>query len=280
MSNTKAVLGVLEGVMQMPKDSQKTSLEFMAYVMSNGKGIVEIVANEQSRNALLMTINRMASLQPEDRDEVYKFLSSTVATSATLGASRSPIIPAIPASTREHAPKRITWELSERTGREVRFPTEAISPIPGRGVMMEKARQFLGSLPEGTVVSPISICKRAGINPANMYQFCKSLAKQGVLRPIAMAKYKIAAGAARKNGIGMSLLREVASMKRAAPNSSPKLSPRTYLERLPVKKVFKIGAMKATCNIPWNHATAFVSVLMKKGMVRRTARGVYMKVKE
>lgn len=256
MSNTKAVLGVLEGVMQMPKDSQKTSIEFMAYVMSNGKGIVEIVSNEQSRNALLMTINRMASLQPEDRDEVYKFLSSTVATSATLGASRSPIIPAIPASTREIS--------------------EAISPIP---VMMEKARQFLGSLPEGTVVSPISICKRAGINPANMYQFCKSLAKQGVLRPIAMAKYKIAARAARKNGIGMSLLREVASMKGAAPNSSPKLSPRTYLESLPVKKTFKIGAMKKTCNIPWNHVTAFVSVLMKKGMVKRTDRGVYMKVK-
>lgn len=247
MSNTKAVLGVLEGVMQIPKDSQKTSLDFMAYVMKSGKGIVDVISDEQSRKALLVTIDRMASLQPEDRDEVCRFLSSTV----------------------QPVPTVVTTQRLGRDLREEPF-IEGTTSIPTKGHgMMEKARTFLGSLPTGTTVSPISIVKRAGINPANMYQFCKSLAKQGFLHRVSAAKYKTTASPSVPPQ--MDLIRQVASMG--------KLTPRTYIEKLPAQTPFKIGLVKDTCKVPWNHVTAYVHTLMKKGLIKRTARGVYVKVK-
>ena len=133
-----------------------------------------------------------------------------------------------------------------------------------------RTRQFLGSLPSGTTVSPISIIKRAGINPANMYQFCKSLAKQGLLHRVAAARYKTISSP-KESGTGMTLIRQVASMG--------KLTPRTYIEKLPAQTPFKIGVVKDACKVPWNHVTAYIHTLLKKGMVKRTERGVYVKVK-
>lgn len=152
--------------------------------------------------------------------------------------------------------------------------------VPNRRGMMEKVRRFLSGLPVGTKVTALSICKRAEIKPANMYQLCHSLANQGFLDRVGPAKYRICAKASTfmEEAQKIASLKPRRRMRRRKVASATAMSPRAYIESLPAKKPFRLKKVKTATKNSWNRVTACACMMAKNGLIERKSKGVYVKL--
>jgi len=251
MNETKCVLQAIDGVLGTPRETRSGLIKLLSCAVDKPE-IMNALKAPGSVEAISQAMDSMMKLSLEDRTAILSFLKSFD-------------------------------QVSDSDEKVERIGTISGKEIPlKRGIMGQKAKQFLSGLPTGTKVTALSICKRAEIKPANMYEFCKGLAKKGLLERIGPAIYRVLG----KASTSMRAAEELASLKprkrrrrrRKVTSATSKMSPKAYIEAMPPNKTFKLKKVKTATGSRWNSVTACATTMAKKGVIKRKSRGVYVKV--